>query len=90
MAIIFDDEFIDNLFEMFNFCPCGQPTIFIYQLGEYLELVEKKAEIPEEYTAYMYLCDRERLTDHGGSVMSAWLTEKGEKLLEDIKKWSEE
>jgi len=33
----------------------------------------------------LYFLDREGLTEHGGNVSGAWLTTKGEELLEDIR-----
>lgn len=82
---IMDEDLINYIMdEIFDFCVCGRPFIFVEQLYEYLTIVDK-GELPDDkYTAYMYLCDKAELTEHGGSVIGAWLTDKGKTLLKQL------
>lgn len=83
------DELVDEIMYMFDFCTCGAPDVFAEQLYEYLKIVESRTVPDDTYIAYMYLADKAGLTEHGGSVFGAWLTIKGEKLLERMKEYHE-
>ena len=86
----FSDELIDDIMlNMFDFCPCGTPDIFVNQLYKYLKLVEARTLPDDKYIAYEYLADKVRLTDHGTSVLGAWLTDKGETLLKRMEEDNE-
>lgn len=90
------DKLEDEVMGLFDFCRCGNPHIFIEGLRQYLTLVKFAHDdrIPEEYrdenlqndyyVPYMYLADKAELTEHGGSVFSAWLTDKGKDLLKRL------
>ena len=90
------DKLEGEVMELFDFCRCGNPHIFIEGLRQYLTLVKFAHDdrIPEEYrdenlqndyyVPYMYLADKAGLTEHGGSVFSAWLTDKGKDLLKRL------
>lgn len=78
----FSDDFIEDIMiNVFDFCPCGAPYIFVNQLYEYLKLVEARALPDDKYIAYEYLADKANLTEHGSSVLGAWLTDEGKRLL---------
>lgn len=78
----FSDDFIEDIMiNIFGFCPCGAPYIFVNQLYEYLKIVEAGTLPDDKYIAYEYLADRAGLTEHGGSVLGAWLSEDGKRLL---------
>ena len=80
----------NDVFDLFGFCYCGQPDKFIDGLAHYLNMVammknDNSAWLYTDFDIpYMYLADKAGLTDHGGSVLSAWLTPKGEELLDRL------
>lgn len=90
------DKLEDEVMGLFDFCRCGNTYIFMEGLRQYLRLVKIAHDdrIPEEYrdenlqndyyVPYMYLADKAGLTEHGGSVFSAWLTDKGKDLLKRL------
>ena len=75
-----------EIMDMFGFCGCGRPEVFVEQLRQYLKLVEAKSDVAasDYYAPYMYLADKAGLTEHGGSVLGAWITDKGKELLKRL------
>lgn len=68
--------------DVLGFCACGSPWIILNGLEKYLDVVEKREYREDEnFLLYAYVADRAKLTDHGGSVYGAWLTDKGEEIL---------
>lgn len=89
--------------EIMGWCACGMPEKAVEALVQYLKAVEwawedrmergsdvaEKAGIPNDGLFYLvaYIADERGLTEHGGSVGGAWLTDKGRdfiKLAEQI------
>lgn len=87
---------IDNLM-----CGCGDPGAVWEWIKQYL------TDRPSQYGGYSlgkiesgpeifcaYILDHLRITEHGGSVMNAWRTEKGDEVLEFLNKhgaeWGDE
>ena len=73
-----------------EFCGCGNPelaTAALLQMLRLHPLYDHRAEfdewVPDDGVQYllMYQLDRMELTEHGGSVGGAWLTDKGKALL---------
>lgn len=76
------------------FCGCGNPEDAAATLLRLLELHPayehgKQLEelVPDTGARYLllYSLDRYELTEHGGSVMGAWLTPKGEALRDGLR-----
>ena len=68
--------------DVLGFCGCGSPDTILRNLERYLDIVEKrKYPKSDGLLVYAYVADAAKLTDHGGSVYGAWLTDKGEKVL---------
>lgn len=78
------DELITEVFDMLGFCPCGNPEEIVEDMYQYLRRVKMKHHLPQRYLIYAYLADAHGLTDHFGSVYGAWLTQKGEGILEKM------
>lgn len=81
-----DETIEEKVMRELGLCGCGDPWTFVRQLADYLKNVRDRVpmygeENFEKFVAYMYLCDDRGLTDHGTSVLSAWLTDKGKELL---------
>lgn len=77
------------------FCGCGQPAQALSSLRELLALhplYDHRAEferlIPDEGLQYLmlYTLDHFDLSEHGGSVGGAWLTDKGRAVLEALER----
>lgn len=68
-------------------CACAQPSVLIERVLAYLVTSAEEdaggcCKVADDNTLVIaYLCDMRELTDHGGSVYAAWLTDKGEALL---------
>lgn len=75
---------IASIFHLFDFCECGDTIEFTQQLHNYLKTVKSGKMPAKKYVAYEYLCDKAGLTDHGGSVLGAWLTDLGEEYLKRL------
>lgn len=82
----------EEILDLFGFCHCGDPETIADGLQRSLNIIRIRGEcrkpvgdlFSEADVAYLYLADKAGLTDHGGSVFSAWLTPKGEKLLKRL------
>ena len=86
---ITDEPIEDEVMRELGLCGCGDPWTFVRQLAEYLKNVRDRVpmyegENLEKFIAYMYLCDDRGLTEHGSSVLGAWLTDKGKELLKRL------
>lgn len=81
LAVWFQDEA--------QFCGCGAPEVAAETLAKLLELsrpyslAAQQSLVTDEGARYLllYWLDAMGLTEHGGSVDGAWLTEKGTELL---------
>lgn len=86
-----------------NFCGCGSPEAaleHIYKrLRAYEDCREEKITYDErdkvflsegEMYFFLYWADNKGYMDHGTSVWSGWVTEKGKILMEDIRQCLEE
>lgn len=81
------------------FCGCGSPEeasrallqlLRLHPLFEhYGELHDWIGDIGPEYLL-LYMLDRFELTEHGGSVGGAWLTEKGEAVRDALAREEED
>lgn len=87
----------NEVMNMFGFCGCGNPEDIVENLHQYLIICKLRSDdrVPEEYKLnlstdiyrpYEYLADKAGLTDHGGSIGYAWITEKGDELLKKLNK----
>ena len=91
LAIKNEKEYLTDLedyimVDILGFCGCGSPEIILGGLEKYLSVVEEQGYLEDEnYLLYAYVADKARLTDHGLSVYSAWLTEKGKKILQALR-----
>ena len=84
-----DETIEEEVMRELGLCGCGDPWTFVRQLAEYLKNVRDRVpmfegENLEKFIAYMYLCDDRGLTEHGSSVLGAWLTDKGKELLKRL------
>lgn len=74
-------ELIDEL----GICGCGSPEEAYKAVHEMLKRAETRDEIitPDEpHVLFMaYMLDRLEFLEHGTSIYSSWLTDKGERLL---------
>lgn len=75
------------------FCGCGMPEAACASLQRLLSLhplyehrKEFEALIPDDGVQYLllYTLDHFDLTEHGGNVGGAWLTDKGKQVLEAL------
>lgn len=75
------------------FCGCGIPTTAVARLRDLLTLhplYDNRAAfellVPNDGIQYLllYTLDHFELTEHGGSVDGAWLTDKGKALLDSL------
>jgi hypothetical protein len=88
-------EVINELFDLFGFCPCGAPWKVATYIREYLTEISKdlnkRVNLKQDAAYWMagYLCDAHGLTEHGGSVGGAWLTDLGKEWLEKLKSYEE-
>ena len=85
-----------------NFCWCGRPAAALLSLRSILQLHDGPngnlslpgidALVPDEGTQYLilYWLDAQDLTEHGGSVGGAWLTDLGKSVLEFLSPLSDE
>ena len=55
-----------------------------------LIFAEKHKLSDNEFLLVAYIADDKKLTEHGGSVYGAWLTERGKKWLARAKAWAAE
>ena len=81
-----NENTIDDIMASFDYCACGRPEVFLSYLRNYLRLVEIKdsAASKDVWAPYWYFCDEKGFTEHGGSVLGAWLTDKGKEMLEKL------
>jgi hypothetical protein len=72
------------------FCGCGAPDDAADALRRLLLWHERRDDVEELYVLLpdtgmqyllLYTLDRYELTEHGGSVIGAWLTDKGKAIL---------
>jgi len=77
-----------------HFCGCGDPDSVSKLLLIWLEGGETKSfpkDLPDEHMSYWwafaYYLDHIRLIDHGGAISYYWLTQKGKRVLEALKKY---
>lgn len=95
----FTEELEGILYEDIGLCGCGDPEGVVSMIGDYLKLKKSQtyidhdaiAEFVDKWDAHlmlfmMYILDRKEFTEHGSSVYGAWITDKGERLLELIAK----
>lgn len=66
-----------------GFCLCGDPLSMLIEVCGYLEKIEKEKWLNFDFMAY-YL-DSVGLTEHGGSINSAWLSEKGKRFIRIVR-----
>lgn len=73
-------------------CSCGSPEIIVKAMGSYLNLFLETGYTPRIYTTegllLAYWADACDLTEHGGSVYGAWLSDKGKKWVELYNEYS--
>lgn len=89
----------ETWFNKFNFCGCYSPLEVLIDIKDYLNIVaDKENKTPQykrreerfkgTYEAFIaYFCDSHDLTGHGGSINTAWLTDSGKELLEELNKY---
>lgn len=88
-------EVVNELFNLFDFCPCGAPWEVATYIRDYLTEIskdrDKRDNLKQDAAYWMaaYLCDAHGLTEHGGSVGGAWITEYGKWWLEKLKSYEE-
>lgn len=80
--------------QILGFCGCGDPDSAMIFVRDILRLLkerkwlddEMKQKLPNDgiYYFVLYVLDSMKLTEHGSSVGCSWLTNKGEKVLENI------
>lgn len=77
---------IDDIMASFGYCICGRPEVFLFYLRNYLELVDEKdgAVTKDVWAPYWYFCDEKGFTEHGGSVLGAWITDRGKEMLKKL------
>lgn len=91
-----NEDIEDEMCELFDFCSCGAPWKMVAYIKKYLTEISKdwgeRGSLKEDAAYWMaaYLCDAHGLTEHGGSVGSAWLTELGKEWLEKLKSYKVE
>lgn len=85
-------EYAEDLLQagILGFCCCGRPFESLSYIRRGLELIDEreghKKRLADHFQTdaamyfFYYWCDKEELTEHGGSV-PGWLTEKGSALL---------
>ena len=81
----YDEDFVNKFMEHHGFCGCGNPDELIRQVMNYLEKREHPIKTSDDELLMAYFCDREGYTEHGTSVYSAWTSEKGWGLVEQVK-----
>ena len=66
-----------------GWCGCGQPERIVTAMRDYLNLCATQAPIPDDLATLViaYRADELELTEHGGSIFGAWLTDAGERWL---------
>lgn len=85
------NEVIKEMFDLFGFCSCGNPWKATEYIKKYLTEIskdmDKRGDLESDVAYWLtaYLCDAHGLTEHGGSVGGAWLTELGKEWLEKLK-----
>ena len=81
-----NENIIDDIMRSFGYCVCGPPEAFLSYLRNYLRLVEAKdyAAAKDVWAPYWYFCDEKGFTEHGSSVLGAWLTDKGKEMLKKL------
>jgi len=98
-GVSYEDELEYILLETVGFCGCGSPEDAAKFLMECLETHEKPEDHDydkdKEFWSkhgsggeyfIRYALDRSGLTEHGGSVGGAWLTDFGNHVLELLRK----
>lgn len=75
---------------LFNLCRCGDHEYEMKKFREVLLAIQERRRLGNEHQIYLYLLDQHEFTDHGISVFSSWLTEKGEALLYLLNQWEED
>ena len=72
----------------FNFCGCGDTDYELERFANVLHLTESGglANIQKDMQIYLYLLDAYGFTEHGFSIYSSFLTEKGKVLLRIVNK----
>ena len=95
MSIDFDLE--DEIMHRLDFCGCGEPGRVVKCMREYLNAVaiddfddrgDRISDMlhDDAYLIMAYICDQHGLTDHGTSILGAWITRKGEEWLDLLNK----
>lgn len=90
------EDIEEEMCELFGFCGCGAPWEMVSYIKKYLTETSKdwgeRNDLKADAAYWMaaYLCDAYGLTNHGGNVGSAWLTELGKEWLEKLKDYEEE
>src|SRR5687767_5920549 len=92
-----NEKLEDYTINELGFCGCGDPELALKYIGRYLQAYKDTREGKITYTQrdehftsegemyfFLYWADSKELMEHGTSVWSGWLTEKGEKLLQEI------
>lgn len=87
----YDDLLHDSIGELiwcgiFGFCGCGNMQREIVAIHRTLKCYNNGEVIPDELQIYAYLLDKYEFTEHGSSIYSAILTQKGISLLNVISK----
>lgn len=75
-----------------NFCGCGNPEEVLALLRDRMrEIEDKKATADFSPTGLLiaYVLDAGRLTEHGGGVASAWLSDIGRDVLAVLERHGE-
>lgn len=70
-----------------KFCGCGDPDENLEYILKCLKEIEAKDPVSDNGPAGLFFCywaDKEGLTEHGGSIYSGCLSDKGKELLKDI------
>ncbi len=79
--------------EWLGFCGCGNPQAAFTYVRDILELYDQRPgweactdyfESDGEMYTILYLLTDKGLMDHGTTVTSGWLTEKGKEVLADL------
>lgn len=87
-------DFDKVVFEELGLCGCGDPNAVLDMIQEYLEIkssynfgmFNKRETFAENYKEelllfMMYVMDNKGYTEHGTSIGTAWITEKGKEFL---------
>lgn len=80
-----------------GFCHCADPDSVIRDIRDYLEIsshledvkpqyIRREERFGKNYGLFLgYLMAKYDLTEHGGSVNTVWLTDKGKGILKEIR-----